>query len=99
MRLLATDVIPIDAVGERLSSEIAIRLAVPPHGRQTFEALASVFADHRGDRRVSFELELRDHHRPIRVRAELASQVRIRPTEHLVAAVEKLCGEGSVSLR
>ena len=99
MRLLASDVIPIDVAGERLSREIAIRLAVPPHGRETFEALASLFADHRGDRRVLFELELRGHNRPIRVRAELASQVRIRPTEHLVAAVEKLCGRGSVSLR
>jgi hypothetical protein len=33
------------------------------------------------------------------VRAELASQVRIHPTEQLLVAVEKLCGQGSVSLR
>jgi DNA polymerase III subunit alpha len=99
MRLLASEVIPIDAVGECLAGEMAIRVAVPPHGRETFEALANLFADHRGDRRVSLELELRGHDRPIRVRADLADQVRIRPTEHLVAAVEKLCGAGSVSLR
>ena len=99
MRLLASEVIPIDSVGERLSREIAIRVAVPPHGRATFEALAILFADHRGDRRVSLELELHGHGRPLRVRAELASQCRIRPTEQLLAAVEKLCGQGSVSLR
>ena len=99
MRLLASEVMPIEAIGEHLAREMAIRVAVPPHGRETFEALASLFADHRGDRRVSLELELRGHDRPIRVRAELAGQVRIRPTGYLVAAVEKLCGEGSVSLR
>ena len=99
MRLLASEVMPIAAIGEYLAREVAIRVAVPPHGRDTFEALATLFADHRGDRRVSLELELRGHDRPIRVRAELASPVRIRPTEHLVAAVEKLCGRGSVSLR
>jgi DNA polymerase-3 subunit alpha len=99
MRLLSSEVIPIEAIGERLSKELAIRVAVPPHGRDTFEALAGLFATHRGDRRVSLELELRGHARPLRVRAELASQVRIHPTEQLLVAVEKLCGQGSVSLR
>jgi DNA polymerase-3 subunit alpha len=99
MRLLASEVIPIEAIGERLSHELAIRVAVPPHGRDTFEALAGLFATHRGDRRVSLELELRGHTRPLRVRADLASQVRIRPSEQLLSAVEKLCGQGSVSLR
>jgi DNA polymerase-3 subunit alpha len=99
MRLLSSEVIPIEAIGERLSREVAIRVAVPPHGRDTFEALAGLFASHRGDRRVSLELELRGHSRPLRVRADLASQVRIRPSEQLLSAVEKLCGQGSVVLR
>ena len=99
LRLLASDLIPIEAIGERLAREVAIRVAVPPHGRETFEALAGLFADHRGDQRVLLELELRGHQRPLRVRVELASQVRIRPSERLLAAVEALCGHGSVSLR
>jgi DNA polymerase-3 subunit alpha len=99
MRLLASEVIPIETIGERLSREVAIRVAVPPHGRDTFEALAGLFAMHRGDRRVSLELELRGQTRSLRVRAELASQVRIRPSEQLLAEVEKLCGQGSISLR
>ena len=99
MRLLSSEVIPIEAIGERLSREVAIRVAVPPHGRDTFEALAGLFASHRGDRRVSLELELRGHSRPLRVRADLASQVRIRPSEQLLSEVEKLCGQGSVVLR
>jgi len=99
MRLLASELIPIEALGERLAQELAIRVAVPPHGRETFEALAGLFAVHRGDRRVRLELELRQHGPPLRVRAALAGQVRIRPTEQLVAEVEKLCGTGSVSLR
>jgi DNA polymerase-3 subunit alpha len=99
MRLLSSEVIPIEAIGERLSREVAIRVAVPPHGRDTFEALAGLFATHRGDRRVSLELELRGHSRPLRVRADLASQVRIRPSEQLLSEVEKICGQGSVVLR
>ncbi len=99
MRLLSSEVIPIEAIGERLSREVSIRVAVPPHGRDTFEALAGLFATHRGDRRVSLELELRGHSRPLRVRADLASQVRIRPSEQLLSEVEKICGHGSVVLR
>ena len=54
--MLASDVQPIGAVRERLAREMAITLAVPPHGRETFEALAELFARHRGDKPVTFQL-------------------------------------------
>jgi hypothetical protein len=48
---------------------------------------------------VMVQLELRDRERPLRVRAQVSSQVRVRPSPAFVAEVTRLCGEGSVSLR
>jgi hypothetical protein len=48
---------------------------------------------------VSFQLDVRsDGAPPLRVRAEVP-QIRVRPSERLVAEVERVCGEGSVALR
>ncbi len=97
-RLLATDVLPVSALHAELTREIAIRLSVPPHGRGTFEALADVFSRHRGDRRVSFELDLRDRRHPLRVRAKVG-RVLVKPSPSLTAEVEQICGTGSVVFR
>jgi hypothetical protein len=79
--------------------ELSIKLTSPPHGRATFEALADLFARHRGDRRVSLELELRGQDHPLRVRANLAAQVRVQPSDQLASEVERICGPGTVVLR
>jgi DNA polymerase-3 subunit alpha len=98
-RLFAGEIQPLDVVREKLVREIGIRLSLPPHGRPTFRALVDVLARHRGDRRVVFELELRECRPALRVRADIASQVRVRPSTELVADLEQICGTGSVSLR
>jgi DNA polymerase-3 subunit alpha len=43
-RLVATELLPIAALKERTTREVAIHLAVPPHGRNTFEALAELLS-------------------------------------------------------
>jgi DNA polymerase-3 subunit alpha len=96
-RIVATELMPIAALKERTTREVAIHLAVPPHGRDTFEALAELFSRHRGDRRVSLELDVRNNARPLRVRADAAQ--RVRPSDQLVAEVEQICGAGTVELR
>ncbi|MCL4811211.1 MAG: DNA polymerase III subunit alpha [Vicinamibacteraceae bacterium] len=97
-RIVAGEVLALSTVRERLSREVAIRLAAPPHGRQTFEALAEVLTRHRGDRRVRVELEVAHDAERWRLVAEVP-QVRVRPSERLVADVEQVCGRGSVTLR
>jgi hypothetical protein len=99
-RLVATELLPIAALVERTTREVAIHLKAPKHGRHVFEALAELLSRHRGDRRVSIELDVLDvkgPDRPLRVRAEVLQ--RVKPTERLVAEVEQLCGTGSVELR
>jgi DNA polymerase-3 subunit alpha len=96
-RIVATELMPIAALKERTTKEVAIHLAVPPHGRPTFEALAELFSRHRGDRRVSLELNVNGQPRGLRVRADVAQ--RVRPSEKLVAELELLCGAGTVELR
>jgi DNA polymerase III subunit alpha len=97
-RLVASELVPIAALRERIAREVAIRISVPPHGRPTFEALAEVLSKHRGDRRVSLELDVRGQAGPMRVLADVG-QMRVRPSEKLVAEVEALCGSGTVTLR
>jgi DNA polymerase-3 subunit alpha len=95
-RLLASEIVPIGLVRERLAKSVAIRLTTPPADRATFERLWNLFAQHRGDRRVAIVLHERDRHMRITVDV---NGIRVRPSETLVAEVEKICGTGSVSLR
>ena len=87
---------PIETLGERLAKEVNIRLSRP--ATDVLQALREVVARHRGDRRVSFELETGGPHR-LRVRLELGAHMRVKPSAALVADVERIVGQGSVSLR
>jgi DNA polymerase III subunit alpha len=105
VRVLASEIVPIECVRERLAREVAIRVKMPAD-RRTFEALGEVFARHRGDRRVSFDLELTDREnrnggdsRKLRVKADVSSHIRVRPSSTLIAEVEQIVGQGAVSLR
>ena len=95
-RIIASEIAPIGIVRERLAKSVAIRLTTPPADRATFERLWDLFAQHKGDRRVAIVLHERDRH--IRITVDV-NGVRVRPSETLVAEVEKICGVGSVSLR
>jgi DNA polymerase-3 subunit alpha len=95
-RVLASEIVPIGFVRERLAKSVAIRLSTPPADRATFERLWDLFAQHKGDRRVAIVLHERDRH--IRITLDV-NGIRVRPSEALVAEVEKICGTGSVSLR
>jgi hypothetical protein len=113
VRILASEVAPLDSVRERIAHEVAIRVTMPAT-RGVFEQLGEIFSRHRGDRRISFEIELpapldaargalsaveRAPARRLRVKAEVSSQIRVRPSPSLVAEVEQVVGHGSVSLR
>ncbi len=96
-RLVAAELQPIERVREKLSTAVSITLHAPGHGRQTFEQLWDVLARHKGDRRVA--LFLQDDERGLRVNVKVNAQIRVRPSERLVADVEQICGTGSVRLR
>jgi DNA polymerase-3 subunit alpha len=95
-RILASEIVPIGLVRERLAKSVAIRLTTPPADRHTFERLWDVFAQHKGDRRVAIVLHERERH--IKITVDV-NGVKVRPSEALVSEVEKICGAGSVTLR
>ena len=100
-RVLASEILPLDSVRERVAREVAIRVKMPAD-RELFEALGVVFSRHRGDRRVSFEMEVPQgtaSGKPLRVRADVSTQIRVYPSAALIAEVEQIVGLGSVSLR
>jgi len=95
-RIIASEIVPIELIRERLTRSVSITVSVPPHDRSTFEQLLEVLARHKGDRKVAFVIHEQERH--IRVTADV-SGIRVRPSEGLVSDVEKICGVGSVSLR
>jgi hypothetical protein len=99
VQVLATEVLGMGTVRERLAREMAITVAVPPHGRETFEKLADLFSQHRGDKPVTFQLLVNGPDRPLRVRAQVSAHIRVRPSSVLVEEVERICGAGAVALR
>ena len=97
-KILATEIAPIETVRERIAREVAIRVTGPAD-RHLFQTLGEIFARHRGDRRISFDIELPSASRRLRVRADVSSQIRVRPSSSLIAEIEQVVGQGSVSLR
>jgi DNA polymerase III subunit alpha len=97
-KLLASELAPLSSLSEKLSREVAICLSAPPVTRETFEHVADILLRHRGDRRVRMELDARDLPRPIRVRADLGALL-VRPSEQLVAELERVAGVRTVKLR
>jgi DNA polymerase-3 subunit alpha len=96
-RIVASEILPIEMVRERLARRLAITLSTPRHDRDTFVKLWDVIAAHKGDRPVTVTLV--DTERHLRVKLDVAPQIKVRPSERLVAEVEKICGSGSVTLR
>jgi DNA polymerase-3 subunit alpha len=96
-RLIASEILPIEVVSERLAKRVAITVSTPPHDRETFLKLWDVIAAHKGDRPVA--VTLLDTERHLRVKLDVAPQIKVRPSERLVAEVERFCGNGSVTLR
>ncbi len=98
-RLLASEIQPIGILRERLARELAVTVAMPPYTRATLEALADLFSKHRGDKPVTLQLEVRTNGRRLRVEAQVSSQIRVKPSPDFLDEVQRICGEGSVTLR
>ena len=97
-RLLAAEILPIEKVREHLAREVVVTLDAARHDRRTFEAVSEVLSRHKGDRRVAFVVTTRTEP-PLRVRVDVSGQLRVRPSDQLVAALERICGPGSVTVR
>ena len=98
-RLLAAEILPIDVVRAQITQEVLIHVSTPPHDRRTFEQLYDVLGRHRGERRVAFIVTSADATPPMRVRVDVSGQLRVRPSDRLVADLERICGTGTVVLR
>ncbi len=95
-RIMADDIRPIESLDTSVGRTLSIHLSSPQHDRSTLEALADLFTTHRGSGPVRVQLDLTERTPALRVRARL-TEARVRASEHLVLAVEKICGEGTVS--
>jgi DNA polymerase III subunit alpha len=97
-RLLTSEILPIEKVREQLTREVVVAIDAARHDRRTFEAVSDVLGRHKGDRRVAF-LVTTGTEPQLRVRVDVAGQVRVRPSEQLVSELERICGPGSVTVR
>jgi len=98
VRILATEIAALDSVREHLAREVSIHFKTPAD-RGMLESLGEIFSRHRGDRKVSFEVETGEPPNRLRVRVDVGSQIRVRPSPALISEVEQLVGAGTVELR
>ena len=97
-KILASEILPIEALHNVLTKRFEVYLKSPPHDRDTFSRLAELFARHRGDRPIEIILEVQLKDGPQRVLLDLGG-VRIMPSRDLIEDVERICGSGTVMLR
>ncbi|HNV02216.1 MAG TPA: DNA polymerase III subunit alpha [Vicinamibacterales bacterium] len=98
-RLFASEVLPIEAVRDHVVREVLVRLESPGCDRRACEDILGVLGRHRGDRRVAFLVRTASAGRPLLARVDVSGQLRVRPSEALVADLERICGPGSVTVR
>jgi DNA polymerase-3 subunit alpha len=97
-RMQANELFALESLRERLSTSVRIRL----NGdctRAKLEALWDVLTANHGDRPVAIEMDVVKNGRRLKVSADVMPQIRVKPSDQLVQAVEQLCGAGSVTLR
>jgi DNA polymerase III subunit alpha len=98
VRILAAEIAPLESVRERVAREVAIHLSRPAD-RGTLETLGEIFSRHRGDRKISFEVETGEAPNRLRVKVDVSSQIRVRPSPALISDIEQVVGAGAVELR
>ncbi len=97
-RFQANELAPLEGLRERMARSVNIHLNASA-SRSTLEALWDVLAQHQGDRPIVLELEVAGDARRLRVKANVTPQIRVKPSEQLITAVERVCGAGSVVLQ
>jgi len=96
-RLQATEVLPLSLLREKLSRGVRIRLKAETP-RETIGQLWDVVSQYRGDRPLAIEVVVNGGDARTVVRMDVNASIRVRPSEQFVAAVEKLCGAGTVQV-
>ena len=99
LRILASEVQPIEVVLDQTTQEVLIRLPAAGGDGRLMGRLSDVLGRHKGNCRVALEMEVAADARALRVRAELSSHVRVKPSDRLIGDLEHICGPGSVTLR
>ena len=95
-RLQATEVLPLGLLREKLSRGVRIRLRAETP-RETIGRLWDIVAEYRGDWPLAIEVVVNGGAHHTVVRMDVNPSIRVRPSEQFVAAVEKLCGRGTVA--
>ena len=99
MRILASEIQSIEVVRAQVTRQVVIRLAASASDKRLLGSVSDVLGRHRGECRVALEIDVVSGERALRVRAELSGQMRVRPSDRLVADLERICGPGTVTLR
>jgi DNA polymerase-3 subunit alpha len=95
VKILATDVYPIERVGELLTRTVTVRIDSESAMDGLAEQLQPLIDRKRGPAEVVFELEFRSRHTVV-VRAN--PYVKVLPDREFVESVERICGLGTVRL-
>jgi len=95
MKILATDIYPMERVKETLSRTVTIRIDTTAAPADIAERLQPIIDEKRGSAEVVFELEFPGRYIAL-VRPN--SYVKISPDREFVESVERICGQNTVRL-
>jgi DNA polymerase-3 subunit alpha len=96
MRLVVSEITPLDVIRERAVQQVEIHLNGRGFGREKMLALADVLDRYPGDRRVRVVVSVNGS---VNLRVPISTARRIRPSDAFVKDVEALCGAGAVVLK
>ncbi|HEX9726057.1 MAG TPA: OB-fold nucleic acid binding domain-containing protein, partial [Vicinamibacteria bacterium] len=94
-KILASELIPLEEVGQREASSMTVRVQLDSFHQETLPHLRELLEANRGECPIRFEL-LRDHTFVAAMKPH--SYLRVRPSPEFVASLEAMCGPGSVHL-
>ena len=94
-KILASELIPLEEVGQREASSMTVRVQLDSFHQETLPHLRELLEANRGECPIRFEL-LRDHAFVAAMKPH--SYLRVRPSPEFVASLEAMCGPGSVHL-
>jgi DNA polymerase-3 subunit alpha len=94
MKILATDVVPMERVKETLSKTVTIRIDAVSAPDGLAEKLQPLIDEKRGSAEIVFEIEYPGQ----RVFVRPNPYVKVRPDREFVEAIERVCGPNTVRL-
>jgi len=95
-KLIADDIIPLDDVKKRFTKSINIKIMSAGLEKNTLDTIKGILSNYQGAIPVYLTITTPDERK---VDIQTSDDLRVKPDDNLISDLERLLGEGSVTLR